>query len=57
MEKKLLSIDGKKLKQDFNVLIREFYSETGEYPSRIHLVAEGHSRFQVVKVEIKKQIY
>lgn len=57
MKKELSLIDGKKLEQDFNALIRDFYAETGEYPSRIHLVAEGNNPIQVVKIVIKKQIY
>ncbi|WP_347007649.1 hypothetical protein [Enterococcus durans] len=57
MKKSLISIDEKNLKKNFNDLIKEFVKETGEFPSQIHLVAEGHSQYQAVKFEIKEQIY
>lgn len=57
MKKSLISINEKNLKKNFNDLIKEFVKETGEFPSQIHLVAEGHSQYQAVKFEIKEQIY
>ena len=57
MKKILMTINGKQLKENFNDLIKEFVKETGEFPNQIHLVAEGHSQYQAVKFEMKKQIY
>lgn len=56
-EKSLMTINEKQLKENFNDLIKEFVKETGEFPNQIHLVAEGHSQYQAVKFEMKKQIY
>lgn len=57
MKKSLMTINEKQLKENFNDLIKEFVKETGEFPNQIHLVAEGYSRYQAVKFEMKKQIY
>lgn len=57
MKKSLMTINEKNLKKKFNDLIKEFVKETGEFPSQIHLVAEGHSQYRAVKFEMKKQIY
>lgn len=57
MKKCLMTINEKQLKENFNDLIKEFVKETGEFPNQIHLVAEGHSRYQAVKFEMKKQIF
>lgn len=57
MKKSLMTINEKQLKENFDDLIKEFVKETGEFPHQIHLVAEGHSRYQTVKFEMKKQIY
>ncbi|HIB1873245.1 TPA: hypothetical protein ACWWCM_000762 [Enterococcus faecium] len=57
MKKSLMTINEKNLKKNLNDLIKEFVKETGEFPIQIHLVAEGHSQYQAVKFEMKKQIY
>lgn len=57
MKKSLMSINEKQLKENFNNLIKEFVKETGEFPSQIHLVADGDNRSTIEKYEIWKQIY
>lgn len=57
MVNKLTSIDEIELLQKYKDLVKEYYKETGEFPSQIHLIAEGYSQYQAVKFEMKKRVY
>lgn len=57
MVNKMSTISENELIEKYKSLIKEYHKKTGEFPSQIHLIAEGCSQYQAVIFELRKQIY